>query len=373
MFLWFFVWVIIAAFLSIQLISLYALSKTDMDGRQVGLKDFPPVSILLAARDEEDKIIRSLNHINQLDYPKDRLEVWIGDDQSIDHTAMLVKEFIADKPNFKLINIGSVLGKGRGKANVLAHLAHHAGGEFFFITDVDVALPREWIKGLLTSFEPNVGIVSGTTFCVPGNGLETMQSIDWLHFMGYIKSFANLGISCTSVGNNMAVRAEAYRQTGGYEKMPFSITEDYRLFEQVTSNGWQWRNVLNPETLGRATAIISISEMLHQRKRWLIGARDLPLNWKGMIFLYGLYLPALIILAWHFPFVALIVWMIKSLIQIRFIRELCKIAGIPPFSLTSLFIYEGYVLMNVLITSIFYLLPFKTTWKRRIYSQQDLV
>jgi cellulose synthase/poly-beta-1,6-N-acetylglucosamine synthase-like glycosyltransferase len=373
MVLWFFVWVIIAAFLMIQLISLYALTKMDIAGKPAEFVEYPLVSILLAARDEEDKIIRSLTHIHQLDYPKERLEVWIGDDHSIDHTAILVKEFIADKPNFKLINIDSILGKGRGKANVLAHLAHHAGGEFFFITDVDVALPPEWIKGLLASFEPEVGIVSGTTLCVQGSVFETLQSIDWLHFMGYIKSFANLGVSCTSVGNNMAVRAEAYHQTGGYEKMPFSITEDYRLFEQVTANGWQWRNVLNPETLGRATAIGSISEMLHQRKRWLIGAHDLPLNWKGMIVLYGLFLPAILILAWYHPISALVVWGMKSTIQMRYIRKLCALGGIPRFSFLSLCLYEGYSVFNTLTTGIFYFLPIQTKWKRRVYSQQDLV
>ena len=336
-------------------------------------KEWPQVSLLLAARNEEKLILRSLESIANLEYPADKLQVIIGDDCSEDQTPLLIKQFIDNRPNFKLIRITENLGKGRGKANVLAHLAHEANGEFFFITDVDVQLPRPWIKGLLSQFDERVGIVSGTTMCEGGNNFETMQAIDWLHFMGYIKSFANLGISCTSVGNNMAVRAEAYWQTGGYEKMDFSITEDYRLFKEVTKNGWEWRNVLAAGSLGRAKAIETITEMLHQRKRWLIGAKELPWNWKILILLYGLFLPLIWVMLVFYPVYALSLWGFKFVIQCGFISSLCKKAGVKSFSLKDLFLYEIYVDLNTVVTTIFYLLPFKTVWKGRKYEANDLV
>ena len=52
------------------------------------------------------------------------------------------------KPKFRLYSIDKTVGKGRGKANVLGQLAHHATGEFYFITDVDVKLPANWIAFL---------------------------------------------------------------------------------------------------------------------------------------------------------------------------------------------------------------------------------
>lgn len=360
------------AFFAIQIITFMAIERPTTSLKKRDSDSWPKVSVLLAARDEADKIIRCLEHLEQLDYPKDSIEIWIGDDQSQDDTSTLARAFISGKPQFHLVNIEGTLGDARGKANVLAHLAHRATGEYLFITDVDVAVTPQWIKGLLAEFEPEVGIVSGTTYCLPGNLFDTMQSIDWLHFMGYIKAFANIGVSCTSVGNNMAVRTEAYWQTGGYEKMKFSITEDYRLFEQVTQRGWQWRNVLNPDTLGRATAIHAPLEMLHQRKRWLIGARDLPINWKAMILLYGCFLPVLIWMAVEYPIGALGCWALKSLIQMLFIRRLCNLASIPKYSVRALLLYEFYVVFNTLITAIFYFLPIKTIWKRRVYSQADL-
>ena len=332
------------------------------------VKEFPMVSILLAARNEEALILRSLHALDALDYPEDRIEILIGDDQSTDKTAALVEGYIHDKSKFKLFTIASTLGKGRGKANVLAHLAHEAKGEYYFITDVDVKPSTQWIKGHIAQFKPEVGIVSGTTKCERKAGFATLQAMDWLHFMGYIKAFANVGVACTSVGNNMAVRAEAYWQTGGFENIDFSITEDYKLFEAVTQNGWNWSAALNPQTLGLAWYIPSIKEMLHQRKRWLIGARDLPLKWKVMIVLYGLFIPALVLTFFVSVKLALVVWGAKFLLQTLFISFLCMEVERKQFRLSQFVMYEVYVMINTLASALFYWLPIRSVWKGREYN-----
>lgn len=364
--------VIALIFFGVQLLSLWTISRPPNHPEQPFFT-LPKVSLLLAARNEEGLIIRSLEAINHLNYPTDKIEVLIGNDQSTDNTKTLVEGFIKGKPQFKLFDITKNMGKGRGKANVLAHLAHHATGEVFFITDVDVKLPENWITELLEQFTPEVGIVSGTSTCEPDKSLfSILQSIDWLHFMGYIQSFANINVGCTSVGNNMAVRATTYWETGGYENIDFSITEDYKLFKEVTERNWQWRTILTPNSLGLAWHITSPIQMLHQRKRWLIGARELPFNWKFLLVLYGLFVPALLFLFTVHPLWALCLWIAKFSIQSIYIRLLCSKVGIPGYSASQLFLYEFYVLSNTLATFLFYILPVKSIWKGRVYKTNDL-
>ena len=358
---------ILTIFFGVQVFSLVSVLQ-HTDKKLEKRKDFPMVSILLAGRNEEQLILRNLTAINALNYPKDKLEILIGNDESTDNTAQLVTDFIQDKPHFQLFHIDKTLGKGRGKANVIGQLAHKAKGEFFFITDVDVKLPQNWILALLQEFTEGVGLVSGTTKCERGSLFATLQSIDWLHFMGYIKAFANAGVGCTSVGNNMAVRAEAYWQTGGYEEIDFSITEDYKLFKEVTSRGWQWRTIMGEDSLGLAWYIPSIKEMLHQRKRWLIGARELPLNWKGMIILYGLFIPVVLAIFWFNPRLAFAIWISKFLVQSVFIIFLCLATERRPFSFLYLLVYEFYVILNTAATAIFYWLPIQSVWKGREYN-----
>lgn len=368
------IWIILLIllpFFGIQVFSLIAMVLNE----QLAIlprKTYPKISILLAARNEEKLIIRNLEAINKLDYPKDKLEVLIGNDASTDCTADLVTDYIANKPHFRYFLIDKTVGKGRGKANVLGQLAHKASGEFYFITDVDVQLPKNWILALLQEFTDEVGLVSGTTKCERGSLFATLQAIDWLHFMGYIKAFANAGIGCTSVGNNMAVRAEAYWQTGGYEVIDFSITEDYKLFKEVTSRGWQWRTVMGENSLGLAWHIPSVKDMLHQRKRWLIGARELPINWKAMILLYGLFVPCFILLLIISPKLAMMLWFLKFTLQSLFIYFLCLGVKRKPFGLFHLLIYEGYLLLNTAATALFYWMPVKSVWKGREYNAEYL-
>ena len=363
---------VITVFFFIQVLCLVTIRKPPKQQEYNG-SEYPKVSLLLAARNESLLIERSLESINALDYPTDKIEILIGDDDSSDNTADLVKRYISDKPHFKLFSIQKKLGKAKGKANVLAHLAHHANGAFYFITDVDVQLPRNWIKSLVKEFAEDVGIVSGTSTCEPSSSLfSKLQSIDWLHFMGYIQSFANIGVACTSVGNNMAVRAKSYWETGGYEHIDFSITEDYKLFKEVTERGWGWRTILDSDSLGLAWHIPKINEMLHQRKRWLIGAQELPVLWKFLIILYGLFIPAIILLSLFAPINALVLWLLKLIIQSIYIRDLSKRVGIKPYAPLQLIYYELYLMVNTIATAIFYFLPIPSIWKGRTYHKSDL-
>ena len=126
--------------------------------------DKPFISILIAARNEEENIFSCLQAVAALSWPTDKFEVLVGDDQSSDGTGAMVQEFIKDKPNFRLVSIDQNLGQARGKANVLAHLARQAKGEFFFITDADVRVPALWIQSLLANSDTKKVIVSGATF-----------------------------------------------------------------------------------------------------------------------------------------------------------------------------------------------------------------
>jgi glycosyltransferase involved in cell wall biosynthesis len=90
-----------------------------------------------------------------LSFPASDLEVLIGNDDSEDRTALLVEEFIKDKPNFRQFHIRHTIGLARGKANVLAQLAMQAEGEYFFITDADIEVPPTGYRACL----PGIGIL----------------------------------------------------------------------------------------------------------------------------------------------------------------------------------------------------------------------
>lgn len=324
---------------------------------------YPLVSVLLAARDEEANIIDCLKALNGLDYPDDRIEILVGNDRSTDQTKNLVRDFIADKPCFRLIEVEWEWGKAKSKANALAWLAQEAKGDYFFITDADIRVPQKWIQGLLGGFTPERGLVSGISV-VKGNGFfGRMQGLEWLYYMSILRILDDVK-SVTAVGNNMAVRREAYWATGGYQNIDSSVTEDYKLFQEVTDLGWRHKHLFNPEVTGYSKPTGNLGHLLQQRKRWLRGGMELPASIWTLLAIHGFFVPAVLILLFLKPFLALIFILLKWLLQSVFLATLGRQLQVPVKAWT-LIPFEPYHYFTNLAMPLYYCLPVKLKWKGR--------
>lgn len=371
---------ILSIYIIIQFIQLFSLFNYK-NAQDKSTRSTPFVSILLAVRNEEENILDCLEGLRNLNYPNDRYQVLIGDDQSTDNTRDIVLEYIKNEENFIYYKVPENYSPSRGKARVLAYLAKKAIGEYYAITDADIRIPKNWLRGLLGYFEKSkkkkrknlkrekeLGIVSATS--VVGDKLSflgSMQGIDWLYFMGLLKSIDNLSLPSTAIGNNMMIKKEAYWETGGYEKIEFSITEDYKVYEVVTALGWKCINILTPNTLAIAKPVNDINVLLNQRKRWLKGAKDLQLFWWILFLLFALFYPALFFLILLNHQFAIGYWIFKFIIQNIQIHRICSILKHPTFTIKELFQYEIYLIGMTVSTTMYYLSPIKTVWKGREY------
>ena len=329
----------------------------------------PKITIWIAARNEENNILNGLQSINKLNYPKEYLQILIGNDHSEDDTKLIVQHYIKDKSEFQLIDIQKVINNQRGKANVLANLFEHSTGNYFLICDADVIVNTEWINGIIANFEKDrtIGHQVGITAIKSTKLWHHFQSIDWLHALTLLKIAADLKIPLTGLGNNSAVTREAYEATGGYAKIPFSITEDFALFHEVVKKGYAFKNTINKEVFNQTLPMDNLKEFLHQRKRWMVGALQCPWWIVTLLFLQALFLPILIIIGLVFSWkTAGIIWLIKWLNQS--ITVLPTILKLKQFQLIKhLFLYELYANCWQLTMIIFYYSPVKVDWKGRIY------
>ena len=106
----------------------------------------PRISIFIAARNEEAALPRCLASVRALSYPAHLLEVLVGDDASTDRTRAVTEAAMQGfAGHFQVVTITDTLGQARGKANVLAHLAHLATTDYWLLTDADIAVPPTWV------------------------------------------------------------------------------------------------------------------------------------------------------------------------------------------------------------------------------------
>jgi 1,2-diacylglycerol 3-beta-glucosyltransferase len=339
-------------------------------GPPAALPERPRVSILLAARNEEAAISRCLQAIRALDYPAALIEVLLGDDGSTDQTAAVAEAAMQGYAGrFQVLPITAPLGLARGKANVLAHLARAATTDLFLLTDADIAVPPTWVQGLLAPAlsAENVGTVTGLTVVRGPRLFDQLQGLDWLLSLGLMQVVSDQGQPVTAMGNNMLVTRAAYEATGGYEALPFSVTEDFALFQTVLARGFTFRNVFSPEVLAFSLPIATPAALLQQRRRWLRGVEGLPGWLQSMLLFYGSFHLALIGLLWVAgPLPVLGVLAAKMLLQ-GLLAHLCfRRAGLR-LRWALLPAFEIYTVVLTLSLGVFRLLARRFSWKGRQY------
>lgn len=328
----------------------------------------PRVSILIAARDEAAALPRCLASLRALHYPAELLEILVGDDASCDGTAAVARAAMRGfAGQFRVIPITETMGGARGKANVLAHLARLATTDFFFITDADIRLPPTWITALLTLAGPGVGTVTGITAVRGPRLFDQLQGIDWLLSLSLVQVVSDLGRPVTAMGNNMLVTRAAYEATGGYEVLPFSVTEDFALFRAVLASGYGFRHVFSAAARADSLPIATGPALLKQRRRWLRGVEGLPLRLRLELLFFSGFWPALLGVAGLLgPALALGIWGLKILVQGTLTYFAHRRAGLRlPWHLLPLF--EIYTLVLTICLVGFRLTGGAVEWKGRRY------
>lgn len=117
------------------------------------------VSILIPAHNEEKVLSRTLEFMSKLDYPSDKLEVILLNDNSKDKTSVIAHEW-ASKCSFIRV-IDRTVG-GLGKGDVLNQGIRESKNDIIFIFDADYTPAPDTIKRLVRWFDdPKVGLVQG--------------------------------------------------------------------------------------------------------------------------------------------------------------------------------------------------------------------
>jgi cellulose synthase/poly-beta-1,6-N-acetylglucosamine synthase-like glycosyltransferase len=328
--------------------------------------EWPFISVWVAARNEEENIEACLNSLIAMDYPKEKLQIIVGNDQSTDKTKQIASAIAEQNPQLLIIDIVDHP-ELKAKARVMAQIDKHAQGDFYLVTDADVIVKPSWAKEMIMQLTEETGVASGTTMVQAEGFWGSMQSIDWAYFMGLLNVISYSGIPATAVGNNMIVRKKAYWETGGYGAIRFSITEDYKLYSEVCAKGWKWKNIMNPKVLAYSLPTNGFISLLHQRKRWLSGGKALPWYWWVLFGIFGLYyfiIPALLLSQ---PLAAIALLIAKFGLQYLHIYRIYSLLGEPQPRLIQHLQYEFYLFILTISTAIFFLIPVKTIWKGRAY------
>ncbi len=116
----------------------------------------PTVGVLVPAYNEEDVILKKINNILAIDYPSEKLSIWVGSDCSSDSTEKLVRDL--NNPRVHLW----VAPKRGGKTGIINNLAPLIDAEIILMTDANTMHQPECINAMVRNFaDERVGVVAG--------------------------------------------------------------------------------------------------------------------------------------------------------------------------------------------------------------------
>lgn len=119
-------------------------------------REWPSISITMAAHNEAGQIADTIESLLRIDYPADRRQVLIVSDASTDGTDQVVAQF-ADR-GVELLRVEHRAGKTAAENAAREHLT----GEIVINTDASIRIQPHAIKALVRQFDdPTVGVASG--------------------------------------------------------------------------------------------------------------------------------------------------------------------------------------------------------------------
>jgi len=262
-------------------------------------KDRLTVSVIIAARNEEDNVGGILYDLTHQTYPSELYNVIVANDGSIDRTSEIIEEYAKQYPNIIHLSIDKYPSYFSPKKYALERAVGLSTGEIILATDADCRVGSRWIETMVSYFTPKVGFVIG--FSQFGhrrekqNLLEKLQTFDFLQLMGAAAGTCNLGYPLAASGQNLGYRKRAFTQVGGFKKIADRISGDDVLLLQLVRKYTKWKI-----TFAAAPTAFAISKpqhtlrgLINQRKRWASnGSYQVRLNipffaYLLLVFLYS--------------------------------------------------------------------------------------
>lgn len=234
-------------------------------------EEWPGVSILVPAYNEEIVMAGTLESLLHLDYPRDRMEVIVIDDSSTDRTRRVIEHMMAADRRLKLVAIPPGLG-GRGKSHALNQGVKHARHELIAVYDADNAPEPHALRALVAELlqddrlAATVGKVR--TLNRTTNLLTRCISIEFISFQWIVQAgrWRLLGLSSLP-GTNYVIRREALERAGGWDVD--AIADDAELTVRLGQEGYHVKFV--PYAVTWEPEPQHWGVWLRQRLRWARG------------------------------------------------------------------------------------------------------
>lgn len=267
----------IPAFANFFMVSSMCVDNRGAYNKHIG--DYPKITILVAAYNEEENIVSTLESICSSDYCG-KMEVVVIDDGSIDNTLSLVQQFA--KTDDRIVPLA--MSKNSGKSSALNYGLSYATNELIVTVDADTKLHNKAIRNLvsrmLTDPANTCAVAGSIALSNPNETIMTkLQTWDYLLSISASKRAQSLYQgTLVAQGAFSIYKKSAIVHVGGW---PNCIGEDIVLTWAFFAHDYRVGHA--EDAIAFTTAPSGFLQFAKQRIRWSRGLIEAFKTWPSTI------------------------------------------------------------------------------------------
>ncbi len=200
--------------------------------------DWPAITVLVAAHNEEAVVADILKALLEVDYPAERLNIIPVNDRSTDRTREIIDGFAEQHPHIEPFHR---VGGKPGKAAALKDAMALVNTEVVLIFDADYIPGKALLRQLVAPFfDPEVGAVMGRVVPLNVGKKSLTRLLDLERSGGYQvdqQARMNLHLVPQYGGTVAGVRKSALDEIGGWNEN--ALAEDTDLTYRLLLAGWK--------------------------------------------------------------------------------------------------------------------------------------
>jgi len=334
----------IVSIISVLLTFLYALVVMFFRKGWLAIKPFKSVeiipitkvSVLIAARNEVDKIAFTLDDLMAQNYPKHLLEFIVIDDHSTDKTSEIILKYA--HLGVRLIKLDEKEPLNSYKKKAISEAIKIASGTLIITTDADCRMGKNWISTLVNFYEQfDFNLISAPVIYFEEQSLfEKLQTLEFLYLIGLGAAGIGNKMPSTCNGANLAYKKEVFMALDGFKGIDDLASGDDELFLHKVAKAY-------PNSIGFCksdNAIVythaksTLAEFISQRKRW--ASKSVKYKDKKVMFLavslwfFNVSLLVNLILGFFYPALLnllVIQFIIKIVAEFLYLQDLTSFAN----------------------------------------------
>lgn len=242
-------------------------------------KNTTTISVIIAARNEEQYIGKCIKSILEQDYDNSLFEILVIDDHSTDQTVSILKSFL--QKNLRVIalsEIGQNITINSYKKKAIETGISKAKGKLIVCTDADCIAPKKWLQTIAGFYElTQAEFISAPVkfYQITAKGilkklLYIFQTLDFTSLQGISGAATSSGFHYMCNGANMAFTRKSFFEVGGYAGIDdIASGDDMLLMEKfVKAYSDKVKYLKSREAIIETAPADSLKTFISQRIRW---------------------------------------------------------------------------------------------------------